>query len=1233
MSHTSNAFFTLSNKLCSLVFAATVAVMGNNALAQVFEETVPTKPTAAAFQMPAIAEVEMVDVAKLNMADIANEDLIRAARVEAPRYAIPNPVKISPATGGTWENVIDQAGALRRVWRLRVGCENAVSMNLGFTEYHLPRGAALYIYTPDFAHMIRPFTEADNADHGQLWTPPLPGNEIVIELTVERDLEREVQLTLGSINAGYLNFSAIANALDKSQSCNVDVVCSQGDAWRDEISTVAAISTGGSLFCSGFMVNNVRQDLTPYFMTAFHCGITTSNAASLVAFWNYENSTCRTPGSSASSLPGNGALTKFTTGSTFKAASSATDFTLVRLTSSPNPAWNVNFAGWNANRVESTSQVGIHHPNCQEKRICFDNNPSTTTSVGGSTSPGAGTHLRVGQWEVGTTEPGSSGSPIFNQLHQVVGQLHGGTSSCTSITSDWYGRFSVSWLGGGTAATGLKTWLDPDNTGILSVNTLGVMPPTIISINPNSGSILGGTEFTITGTNLTGARSVTVNGVAATSVVVVSATSITAITPAGTVGAKNVAVTTPSGTANKASGFTYVFVECASSINIHPFTNGSSNYELVKEKKNWANAAACAVERGGFLVQIDSSAEQSAVYDAILASGVSSHYNDLDDGGGVSYIWIGATDSKAEGAWLWDGTNSGFGFNFWNGQGAAGNNTGATVQGSYVNWGRTGINSGSFQEPDNYDNSQNAAAIGLGQWPSGAPFVYGNPGQWNDINTANTNYYIIEFPIAAGPPIISMVSPASGTTSGGTTFAIAGTNLNGATSVTVDGVAATIVFINTTCITARTPAGTLGVKNVAVTTPRGTATKASAFTYTSPAPTITAISPTSGTTLGGTAITITGTNFTGATSVKVDGVAATSVVVLSATSITARTPAAKSTTSFGNIGAKSVTVTTPKGTATKANGFIYVALPTITSVSPSSGVTLGGTAFTITGTNLTGATSVKVNGVAATSVAVVSATKITAKTPAGTAGAKSVAVTTANGTATKAGAFTYLIPVPTVSSVVPGSGPTRGGTVVTFTGTYLSGATLTIDGIPIEITYNTGTSFKIIAPAHSSGCFPGILTTSYGSLNRQYMYCYYVGLTGDQTNGGRSINRMGMNLDGGEANASEESIPLAPMGVQLYLQTIITQPDVDVDCANTQSSDAPDAPAATVEAIDLDHNGEADICQLRDGDLDLNGVIDNSDMGILLDMIGVEPLHGIGDMDANGVIDSADMGLLLLKIE
>ena len=508
MSNNSNAFATISKKLCGVVFAASVAMIGNSALAQVFEDTIPTKPTAAAFEMPTIKEVEKVDVAKLNMADIANEDLIRSARVEAPRYAIPNVVNISPTTSGTWENVIDQAGALRSVWRLRVGCDNAVSMNLGFTNYHLPRGAALYIYTSDMKHVIRPFTEADNADHGQLWTPPLPGNEIVIELTVERDLEREVQLTLGSINAGYLNFSEIANVIDKSGSCNVDVVCSQGDGWRDEISTVAAISTGGSLFCTGFMVNNVRQDLAPYFMTAYHCGVTASNAASLVAFWNYENTTCRTPGSSASSGTGDGVLTKFNTGSTFKAGSSASDFTLVRLSSSPNAAWYVNFAGWNATGAEATASCGIHHPNVQEKRISFDTNASTTTSYSGTTSPGDGTHVRVTQWEVGTTEGGSSGSPIFNQLHQVIGQLHGGSASCTSITSDYYGKFSVSWNGGGTAATALKTWLDPDNTGTLSVNTLStkgltVTPSTAVTHSGLVGGPFSSLPYTYTLSNST----------------------------------------------------------------------------------------------------------------------------------------------------------------------------------------------------------------------------------------------------------------------------------------------------------------------------------------------------------------------------------------------------------------------------------------------------------------------------------------------------------------------------------------------------------------------------------------------------------------------------------------------------------------------------------------------------------------------------------------------------------
>ena len=100
-------------------------------------------------------------------------------------------------------------------------------------------------------------------------------------------------------------------------------------------------------------------------------------------------------------------------------------------------------------------------------------------------------------------------------------------------------------------------------------------------------------------------------------------------------------------------------------------------------------------------------------------------------------------------------------------------------------------------------------------------------------------------------------------------------------------------------------------------------------------------------------------------------------------------------------GAADVAVTTPVGTGTAPALYVYVAsAPTVTSLSPTSGTTLGGTTVTITGTNLTGATAVTIGGVAATSFTVVNATTITAVTPAHAAGAVDVAVTTPGGTGT-----------------------------------------------------------------------------------------------------------------------------------------------------------------------------------------------------------------------------------------
>jgi len=181
---------------------------------------------------------------------------------------------------------------------------------------------------------------------------------------------------------------------------------------------------------------------------------------------------------------------------------------------------------------------------------------------------------------------------------------------------------------------------------------------------------------------------------------------------------------------------------CADPSNIYSFSYNGTSYEVVKEMKTWVQAAACAVEQGGYLVQIDDQGEQDAVYDAIInGAGVPVNYTVVPDGGGVAYIWIGATDKVTEGTWLWDGNDDGSGVNFWNGVGTAGGGGGSAVGGAYVNWG--GASTGVFKEPDDFGSGQDAAAIALAGWPSGSGSL-GIAGEWNDLSLSNSIYFVIE---------------------------------------------------------------------------------------------------------------------------------------------------------------------------------------------------------------------------------------------------------------------------------------------------------------------------------------------------------------------------------------------------------------------------------------------------------------------------------------------------------
>src|SRR5215831_11977869 len=276
------------------------------------------------------------------------------------------------------------------------------------------------------------------------------------------------------------------------------------------------------------------------------------------------------------------------------------------------------------------------------------------------------------------------------------------------------------------------------------------------------------------------------------------------------------------------------------------------------------------------------------------------------------------------------------------------------------------------------------------------------------VYVATWSNQVSVYGLLAPVPHLSTVSPTSGPAAGGTAVTLSGQNFAPGATVTFGGTAATnVVVVSGSRITAKTPPHAQGSANVVVTNPGGrSATLANGFTFVPPAPKVTGVSPASGTTAGGSAVTLTGQNFASGARVTFGGAAATTVVVVSATQITAKTPPHAQ-------GSVNVTVTNPGGqSGTLTGGFTFVALaPVVTSVSPNTGTTAGGTPVTLTGQNFVSGATVTFGGAQATSVVVASATQISASTPPHKPGGVNVVVTSPNGqSGTLASGYTYHKP-------------------------------------------------------------------------------------------------------------------------------------------------------------------------------------------------------------------------------
>ncbi len=418
-----------------------------------------------------IESIELFELPAVDEQEIRLADERRAINGRVPHYAVSLKVEINPWKDdlGDWQML---RGAVAR-WRLRLRSPGASSLNLTFGQYRMPPGGRLYLTSTDGSVVMGPFTASDNEEHGELWTPPMLTDDLILELFLPEAELDDLELELSQVQHGYAGFG---DPEPKSGACHRDIVCSEAKVWSDQARSVALISVAGTRFCTGFLVNNTALDGRPYFLTASHCGVTTHNAASVVVMWNHERNEC---GAEEGDGKGDGPREagapaiyrdNFQTGAIFRASHRPSDMVLLELDDLPDPDFGVFYSGWDRSSVDPAGSAVIHHPNTDVKRISFDFDRATTTShLSDAPQPG-GNHLRIGQWEIGSTEGGSSGAPLFNRQKRVVGLLHGGYAACAAPRADWFGRLSAAWEGRGRLGFRLSDWLDPLATGVDSLD-------------------------------------------------------------------------------------------------------------------------------------------------------------------------------------------------------------------------------------------------------------------------------------------------------------------------------------------------------------------------------------------------------------------------------------------------------------------------------------------------------------------------------------------------------------------------------------------------------------------------------------------------------------------------------------------------------------------------------------------------------------------------------------------
>ncbi|WP_010178605.1 trypsin-like peptidase domain-containing protein [Aquimarina agarilytica] len=383
-------------------------------------------------------------------------------------------VNYNPVNSGTWE--LTSNGD--RIWRFEVKRDGATSLNLVFDKLYIPKGGILTLSTPNQKEIIT-YTHKESPRLEKLGTWLLKGDQILLEYFEPKAIKGGTKINICQVVNG---FKKLASTSSKAKAvrvdeCDIDAMC---DSDSEEINTlkerlihsVVLINTGFS-FCTGTLINNTRGDRKLYLLTANHCIGSTDPA-----FWSFrfnffnDAQVCADPDFETFSE------FQVINGAKILARNAKTDVALLELNGTVDPDWNLEWAGWNNKNEIPELSFGLHHPAGNPTKLAVDYHDLISEEIEFREEQTKVWTLDpdFGGWDLGITTQGSSGSALFNEKGEIIGQLLGGNARCLESfdndRQDHYGRLTESWDISSNPAESLKTWLDPDNT---NAETLGML--------------------------------------------------------------------------------------------------------------------------------------------------------------------------------------------------------------------------------------------------------------------------------------------------------------------------------------------------------------------------------------------------------------------------------------------------------------------------------------------------------------------------------------------------------------------------------------------------------------------------------------------------------------------------------------------------------------------------------------------------------------------------------------